>query len=303
MVLDNLFPVFALIIVGNLLRKFGITNESFLKVSDRLVYFIFFPALLFWKIGSAPADLVSQAGLYKAIIVAVLCVWILSTAFILLTRVDHFKAGSFSQSCYRFNTYVGVAIVLSAFGEDGIRLFGILVGIIIPIINVLAVSTLTWFSGQKGSGSIRWRQTLAALLKNPLIIGCLAGFLYGQLFNQFPDFIDNTFQLASFVTLPLALLSIGGALTLESLKEHLGLSLVAAGFKLVLLPVIGYFLLKWFQVTGMPFKIGMLFFCMPTSTALYVLSAQLNSDTRLASASIALSTILSFLSLSIALLL
>jgi len=73
--------------------------------------------------------------------------------------------------------------------------------------------------------------------------------------------------------------------------------------KLALLPVIGYVYLKWFHVTGLPFKIGMLFFCLPTSTALYVLSSQLDSDTRLASASIALSTMLSFVPLSISLLL
>lgn len=303
MVLNNLFPVFALILVGSLLKRRNVTTDKFLEVSDRLVYYIFFPALLFWKIGGAPTVLFGQSGLYKAIIGAVLTIYVLSTAFILLVRVQHFKAGSFSQSCYRFNTYIGVAIVMSAYGEAGIRQFGILIGIIIPIINVLAVSTLTWFGDRQRAARQRLIQTLGALVTNPLIMACLGGILYARLINQFPVFIDNTLKLASYVTLPLALLSIGGALTLGSLKENLGLSLLAAGFKLLLLPLIGLGYLKWFQVTGLPFKVGMLFFCLPTSTALYVLSSQLDSDTRLASASIALSTILSFLPLSIALLL
>jgi len=85
------------------------------------------------------------------------------------------------------------------------------------------------------------------------------------------------------------------------MKNHLRLSLVAAGFKLVLLPLFGYCFLTWFDVTGAAFRIGMIFFALPTSNALYVLSSQLNSDTQLASASIALSTILSFFPLSIAL--
>jgi len=42
--------------------------------------------------------------------------------------------------------------------------------------------------------------------------------------------------------------------------------------------------------------------CLPTSTALYVLSSQLNSDTDLASAAIVLSTLMSVVSLSAALL-
>jgi len=46
----------------------------------------------------------------------------------------------------------------------------------------------------------------------------------------------------------------------------------------------------------------MVFFALPTSTAIYVLSGQLNSDTDLAAGAIMISTILSFVSLSFSLL-
>jgi predicted permease len=46
----------------------------------------------------------------------------------------------------------------------------------------------------------------------------------------------------------------------------------------------------------------MLFFAQPTSTAIYILSSQLNSDTELASAVIVLSTLLSFGSMALVLL-
>jgi malonate transporter len=63
----------------------------------------------------------------------------------------------------------------------------------------------------------------------------------------------------------------------------------------------GYALLVFFHIQGTPFKVGLIFFSLPTSTAIYVLSAQLNSDTQMASAAIVLSTLVSFVSLSIAL--
>jgi len=135
-----------------------------------------------------------------------------------------------------------------------------------------------------------------------LIIACISGIVYWKLIGGFPVFIDNTFRLASFVTLPLALFSIGGALTLSSMKDHFKLSLVACVFKLAILPLVGYLFLNAFDATGISFKVGMIYFTLPTSTALYILSSQLSSDTQLASAAIALSTILSFISLSIALL-
>lgn len=302
MVLNNLFPVFALILFGSLLKRWRLTDDVFLKMADRLTYFIFFPALLFWKIGGASAALTNATGLYKAVICAVLTVYVLSTLFIKLYKVSDFKAGTFSQSCFRFNSYIGVAIVLSALGEDGIKQFGILIGMIIPIINVLCVSTLIWFSEEKVEPARRLWQTLKALISNPLIVACISGIIYANIWQGFPPFIDNTLKLASYVALPLAMLSIGGALTLTTVRDHFKLSLIAAIFKLLVLPLVGYGFLVAFGVSELGLKIGLIYFTLPTSPALYILSSQLNSDTNLASASIALSTILSFFSLSIALL-
>ena len=302
MILSNLFPVFALILFGSLLKRWRLTDDVFLKMADRLTYFIFFPALLFWKIGGASSALSNGTGLYKAVISAVLTVYVLSTLFIKLYKVPEFKAGTFSQSCYRFNSYIGVAIVLSALGENGIKQFGILIGMIIPIINVLCVSTLIWFSENRVQPAMRLWQTLKAVISNPLILACISGIIYANLWQSFPPFIDNTLRLASYVALPMAMLSVGGALTLSTVRDHFKLSLIASSFKLLVLPLVGYGYLTAFGVSDLGLKIGLIYFTLPTSPALYILSSQLNSDTNLASASIALSTILSFFSLSIALL-
>ncbi len=301
MVIDSLFPVLALIVAGRLLKRFGLTNEIFLRTSDRLIYFIFFPALLFWKIGGTAPDMHTDGGLYAAAASAVAVVYLLSTAYIMRFGVSDYQAGSFSQSCYRFNTYIGVAVIWNGLGEAGIRQFGILIALLIPLINLLAVSTLTWFSGKDIAWNNRVTMIIKSVISNPLILACLSGIAYARWAHGFPAFVDNTFRLSSLVTLPLALLSIGAVLTTAKIRHHLKLSLIAALFKLLVLPVIGFVLLKVFHVSGLPLKVGMIFFTLPTSTALYVLSAQLNSDTDLASASIALSTMLSILPLSVAL--
>ncbi len=302
-VLNSLFPVFGLLILGGFLKRWNLTNETFLKTSDKLIYFIFFPVMLFWKIGGTAADSGLQSNLYVAVIFSVGIVFILSVLSIKIFSVGSFQAGSFVQSCVRFNTYVGVAIVMNALGDEGIHYFGILIGIIIPIINVLVIIVLIWHSGEDYDLCQRIKTSGKALVSNPLILGCLTGIIYSKTIGQFPVFLDNTFGLMSMITLPLALLSIGGVLTLKSLKFYFRISLLASIMKLLILPLVGYFMLRYLDVSGIAFKTGMVFFTLPTSTALYVLSAQLNSDTDLASASIVLSTIISFLPLSIALLL
>ena len=303
MILNSLFPVFAIIFLGHILKRFGMTNDRFLSKSDRLIYFVLFPILLFWKIGAAHPAANMNFDYCLAALSAVTVVFVLSILYIKTCKVGNFQAGTFSQSCYRFNSYVGMALVLSAFGEAGGQYFGILIGIIIPWINVMAVTVLIWFSGHRFAFWKKVQVTFKAVFTNPLFISCVAGFIYSSTLSSFPKPIEDTFSLLSRITIPLALLSIGGALTLKSLKTYFNLSVVASGFKLLVLPLTGFFMLSFFNVTGLPFEVSMVFFALPTSTAMYVLSSQLNSDTDLASASIFVSTILSFFSLSLALML
>ena len=302
-ILNSLFPIFALLLLGSLLKKAGITNDSYLKTSDRMIYYIFFPVMLFWKIGGSaqgsgldPLFLLSTLG-------ALCFVIAISLVFIILGPVNAYQAGSFSQSCYRFNTYIGVAVILNSFGEAGIAYFGVLIALVIPLVNLSAVSVLIWFSGEKSSFSRRSALLVKALVANPLIIASFLGIIYAQLVGVFPVFVDNTLKMMSMVTLPLALLSIGGSLSFGGLKDNLGLSLVAAGFKLLLLPLCGFLVYRIVGLDELAFKVGMIFLSLPTSTAIYVLSSQLKSDTELASAAIVLSTLLSFISLSVVLLL
>lgn len=301
-ILDTLFPVFALIGLGALLKRLHLTGDAFLRSADRLVYFIFFPAMLFWKIGASPPVAEDAADLIAAAVGAVGTVYLIGALCIRLFKVPAFAAGSFSQCAYRFNTYVGMAVVLNALGEAGVSRFGILIGFIIPFVNVLAVATLIWYGGETIDRRERLRLTLRAMISNPLIVGCLAGMVYAHTVGRFPVFVDNTLRLAAMVALPLALLSVGGSLTLKDLGAHAGNALVGAVLKLAVLPVVGWLYLTLIGASALSFQVGMLFFSLPTSPAIIVLSSQLNSDTEFASAAIVLSTLLSFFSMSAVLL-
>ena len=301
-VLNSLFPIFVLLLLGQILKSRGLTNVAFFTTSDRLIYFFFFPVMLFWKIGGASFD----GGIDWLFVVAgvtpMLIMFFLSTLVIYLCRVTPYQAGSFSQSCYRFNTYIGVAVVLNSLGGEGVKYFGLLIGFVIPLVNLFAVAILIWFSGEKLQFAKRCVITARAILSNPLILGCLFGILYGQVIGSFPVFIDNSLALISMAALPLALISIGGSLTFDGVRENLKLSVIGSSLKLFALPAIGYFSFSLFGVTGVPLKVGLIFLALPTSTAIYVLSSQMHSDTTLASSAVVLSTFLSFLSLSAVLL-
>ena len=173
-IVDNVLPVFVLIALGKLLSARGWAPAAFFSASDRLVYYVFFPALLFWKIGAAGSGLVLPAGLIAAVLAAIAAVWLVSLAYARLAGVAPFQAGTFSQVSFRFNSYMGMAVVLSAFGERGMAVFGVIISAAIPFINLLAISTLVWYSQARFSGAQKLRLVCKAILVNPLILACLA---------------------------------------------------------------------------------------------------------------------------------
>ncbi len=298
LILNSILPVCALIGLGKFLKHLDLTNDEFLRTADRLIYFIFFPAMLFWKIGAPSMAPAADGALSLAAATAVISVSLVSLLFVKATRMADKKVGSFCHCCYRFNSYVGMALILTALGDQAVRAFGVMIGILIPFINLMAVSTLIWFSDRSYGRREKLRILLKTTASNPLILACVAGILYGRLRIPFPTVLDNTFRLLSLVALPMALISIGGSLKVRQLKGSLQPALAAALMKLALLPLVGYAFLTLFQVKGIPFQVGMIFFALPTSTATYILSSQLHSDLDTASAGIVVSTLLSPLSLA-----
>jgi malonate transporter and related proteins len=301
MILSSIFPVFALIITGKILKKTEFINDNFLNISDKLIYYIFFPAILFWKIGASSNGSEFNLNMVYATLSTIFFIFSISTIYIILFKVKNFDAGSFSQSCFRFNTYIGFAVIINALGEEGIRFFGIIISFAIPIINILSISLLSWFD--KSSGSTldfkkRINSMAGSILKNPLIVACVCGLLFSGFNFQFPKYLNNFFQLISSAALPLALISIGGSFTFGKLKDYLNLSITGSIFKLIFLPLSGLVFLHFFGVAGVAFKASLIFFALPTATSIYVLSSQMNSNTDLASSVIVLSTAFSFISLS-----
>jgi malonate transporter len=297
-IFNNLVPVFALMAVGHFMGRIKFVEKGFFTSADRVVYFIFFPVMLFWKIGGTDSAESINWALTSTVLGLLTGAWLLSLVYAKFTKMPANQVGAFSQCCYRFNTYVGLAVILSALGEDGVTEFGILISVVIPYLNVLAVSTLIWFSQEEYSGKQKFILLFKAMLANPLIIGCLAGLAYSLFKTPFPAFFDNTFRLLSVAALPLALLSIGNSLNFDMVKGYLKPALAATVIRQAVLPLVGYFVLSALVLDDMPFKTAMLFLAMPTSTTAYILSGQLGSDPRLASACIVMSTVLSFFSMS-----
>ena len=95
------------------------------------------------------------------------------------------------------------------------------------------------------------------------------------------------------MALPLALLAIGGSFSLERLRGDLLMAALAAGAKLIWMPLLAAVILTWLGVTGTDLEIGVLIAGTPAATANYIMAQQLKGDAELAGTIVMLSTLLS----------
>jgi len=206
--------------------------------------------------------------------------------------------GSFTQGSFWGNmTYIGLPILLAAYGEEGLQRAGVLIGFMSPLINALAVLALIW----PLKGAIDWKSIVDlknALLTNPIIIACFSGLLLSYFSVPFPAFAVNFLRFLSDLALPLALIAMGGNLSLEKIRKDYLATAFACLFKLLLMVAGGWFLFEWLGVKGLDFKVGIILLSCPTAFSSYLLSTRLGADKSLMSSDIMVSTLLSMVTLS-----
>ncbi len=295
-------PVFLVIGLGTLLKRFRLFDEVFLHQTNKLVYVVFLPMLLFHKIGKADFSSFFNAPLVIGSSLVIVIGFTLSSLY---ARWRHYPAairGSFSQGAFRGNlAYVGLAICLNAYGENGLTSAGILMGFLVPVLNLFAILALLLPQSKTASGDRPgW---LGQLAFNPLIIASFLGIIWSFWKLPLPIIIDRSLSITTGLALPLALLAIGGSFSLQRIKGDIKLAGLASAVKLLLLPFFAYLVLSFLGVTGRDLGIGILMSGTPAATATYIMAHELKGDAELAGSIVMLSTLASALTYTLLLIL
>ena len=284
-ILMALFPLIALIAVGCVLKRTQFLNDGFWGNSEKLNYYILFPILLFINISKAELNLDTVSSLLMvmsivAFIVAIF-LWILKFYY----KIPASKFGVYVQSQLRFNTYIGLSLMAMLFGSKGMEMFAMLIAVAIPLVNIISVLSFSTIN------IANLGKTIFAIIKNPLILGCVVGVVFNV--SNIPLFLDLDHLLNFFamMSLPLGLLSVGAALQFSQIKADLTrLSLNVFG-RLLMMPVVAYLTSNFFALNHFETSILVTFFALPTASAAYILTKVYQGDDRLMAAIISLQTV------------
>jgi len=292
----SILPIFLLIVIGYIAKNYFLLKESFWKIVEKLVYYVFFPALLVLDISHASFDNANIATAITATVAGTLIVASLIFLGQLFFKVRDDLFTSIFQGGVRYNSYVFLALSQSLFGTEGIALSGVFVAYMIILTNIISVLVMNHY----GNGSKKsFKGILLALVQNPLIIGALVGLSINITGLSIPGFIKQLLGYLGNAATPLSLMSVGAGLILTMELSRVIAVTYAVILKLLIMPICTVVLLKALSVYGVPANIALLYATVPCAGNAYILSRQMGGDSEAIAAIITWTTLLSSISITL----
>lgn len=287
-----LFPDFSLILLGYLICRFTALDRTVWTAVERLVYYLLFPVLLFHSIVKQPLDLSAASELVLA--GWALCLSGIAMAYVLPylpwlgPHVDRREHAASAQIAFRFNTFIGLALVERVVGTQGTVLIAVLIGVCVPLLNVAAV----WPMARHAE-----RGLFGELVRNPLIIGTVTGLGANLLGFSMPGWLVPTADRIGAAALAMGLLAAGAGLQPGRLRGDKALSVALLSIRHLWLPLMAWLLARLFALDPAQTTTLLVFSALPTASSCYVLAVRMGYDGGYTAALVTLSTLLGMASL------
>ncbi|UTW03657.1 AEC family transporter [Amphritea atlantica] len=290
-------PIFFIVSLGYLLMRLKIIDQGFIDTASKLVFTITLPVLVFMSISRMDFQAVFNPQLMGYFIVSTLIIvpfiWLFSHYFI----KEPEDLGVFIQGSFRGNYgIIGLAISFNMFGNDGLALASLLLVCVIPLYNVLSVLALSLPMQQVSGPSIT--RPIKEIARNPLIISVLVALPFSYYGWGLPSAGDKIGTYFANLTLPLALLAIGGSLNLKSLRDTSGRSGWSTLIKLVIMPLVLTLGAWLYGFKGQELGILFVLFGCPTAAASFIMAKAMGGNAQLAANIILTTTLGSVITLS-----
>jgi predicted permease len=157
----------------------------------------------------------------------------------------------------------------------------------VPICNVGAVWPLARHGGHHYGRE---------LLRNPLILGPLAGLLVNVAQVHLPDSIGTTLHRMGLAAIPLGLMAVGAGLKLGGLKAAPRLAVALMTIRHLVLPLIALGLSSLLPLSPTQHAVVLVFAALPTASSAYVLAVRMGGHGPFVAGLVTLSTLLGMIS-------
>ncbi|MGN6390261.1 MAG: AEC family transporter [Burkholderiaceae bacterium] len=284
-----LVPDFTMILIGFILIRITDWGDAFWVGLEKLVYYVLFPALLFYASARAPLDFGTTGKLLQVamsvVVIGIALSWLAKPLFAAGPMVFE----STMQTGFRFNSYMGLAVAARLGGDHGASLMALIIGFTVPLCNMAAVHALVHKSG----GLLR------ELARNPLLLATVAGISVNLAGVHVPEVVGAILSRMGNASIALGLIMVGAGLKMSGLHESRGLTGYLLAVKLLALPALALFLGRWAGLSPLQLQVAVMFCALPTASSAYVLATRMGGNGTMVAFLISSGTLLSVITLPI----
>jgi len=287
--LEVIFPIVVYIGLGYLFQRLHWASETTFRQMNGITFKILIPLMLFYNVFASDLSSSFDGGVLVFSIVFVLVIFALSWALARKLFPDPKTSSVVAQGLYRSSFVLfGMQITASIYGVGQTGMAAILIAIIIPIFNILAVIL---FENAKANGNIKG--TLKGIVTNPLIIALAIGVVMNLLRVPIPDIGMRVIRTCAEMATPIALMCLGGTFAFSNIKKYpKELTLTVTG-RLVVVPLIGVSIAIALGIRGPNLVAIMVMLASPQAPVGYTMADQMGANSELSGLIVVLTSVFS----------
>lgn len=293
-------PVFGLIGIGYVASVSGHLRERAAEGLSEYVFGLAVPVLIFKTLAEVNLPAGGQPwGYWIAYFSGALTVFGLGmVAAIKLFGRSYHEAVIHGFTSGQANTvFVGVPLILQAFGPEGAVPLFLLIAVHLPVMMVVAI-VLTE-GGGAGLSLASFKKLGRMLAFNPILLGIYAGGIAKVLGYQPAGLLKQTLDMLAASAVPCALVSLGLALHRYPVRGDMGPAIVISTLKLIVHPAIVFALVQVLPMPKVWADVAVVFAAMPSGINAYLLAQRYGVGIAASAGAISLSTALSLLTVTV----
>ena len=193
--------MFIIMFIGAFIKRAGLITDQETKKFNKIVFIVCFPPMMFSNLYGRELEHAVDLRLIGFAVAVVLGMYALTVLFVLKIERSQKTRGAMIQAIYRSNFVImGIPVVQNVFGKGDLAVTAMMVTIIVPLYNVIAVLTLEVFRGSKPNV----KDILKNLAKNPILIGAVSGVIAILTGLKLPLALETPINMLGEAASPLA---------------------------------------------------------------------------------------------------
>lgn len=287
-------PFMVYIAIGMIAKKLGLVKETFLRELNGVIFKVFFPFIMFNNLYKADFSILRNADYVLFAVIATLIVIVISFILVPVFEKDNSRKGVIIQAIFRSNSVLfAIPLAGSVLGEDASIKSSIIVAFLVPMYNIVSVMILEYYRG----GKVKPAVIVKNILKNPLIMGAIAGAIFNLLPVTMPESLAHPITQLSNLATPMALFVLGGTLKFSDLRKNAVPVSVGVFIKLIVVPAIVAYAMAVLRYEPAELFAVFCMFATPVAAASFPMAQSMGADADLAGEYVVVGTLLSIVTI------